>query len=170
MFGYLCDSEVLLCFQIALIPGGYRPTLGVKWKKISTLAIARHDPCHRTLIFTLVYCGFISETGELVSILSCRSKRVKQSRMIIRSWERERERERERETFLGCLVAVFDWYRLNVVGKLAATLLLVYSPDGVTKHILSELRHRSTFKTLVEQTTCNGQSSASYIMMPTMFK
>ena len=30
MFSYLYDSEVLVCFQITLIPGGVGPILGVK--------------------------------------------------------------------------------------------------------------------------------------------
>jgi len=66
------------------------------------------------------------------------------------------DRERYRKTFLSCLEAVVCRYRLNVVGKLAAALLLlIHSPDGVTKHVLGQLRHGSTYKTLVKQAACN---------------
>jgi len=44
MFGYLCDSEILVCFQITLIPGGFEPILGEsQMKENSRLAVARHD-------------------------------------------------------------------------------------------------------------------------------
>ena len=61
-------------------------------------------------------------------------------------------------TFLGCLEAVERRHGLDVVGELAsATLLLIGPPDGVTKHILGQLRHGTACNTLVEQAACNGQ-------------